>query len=269
MHGIGNDFVILDGRRAPVSLTSLAARAIADRKRGVGFDQLIILEPSAQADLFMRILNADGSEAGACGNATRCVAHLVMAETNQSQVQIETIAGVLPVTIASPHELTVDMGPARLDWREIPLARAMETTAMDYVYENLRAPGAVSMGNPHIVFFVDDLDAVPVRDWGPAMEHDPLFPERANINFAQVIDRETIRLRVWERGAGLTIACGSGACATLVAAHRQNRAARKAQIIQDGGPLTIEWRTDGHVLMTGGYAESYRGLLAPALWRAG
>lgn len=262
MHGIGNDFVILDGRREAVRLTPRQTRRLADRKRGLGFDQLIILEPSQRADLFMRILNADGSEAGACGNATRCVAHLIMAETGQPSAQIETRAGVLPVTQAGDGILTVDMGPARLEWREIPLARAMDTVRMDYVFEGLRAPGAVSMGNPHIVFFVDDLDALPIAQWGPQIEHDPLFPERVNVNFAQIIARDEIRLRVWERGAGLTIACGSGACATLVAAHRQGLCDARARVVQDGGALGIEWREDGHVLMTGPFAHICEGRIA-------
>jgi diaminopimelate epimerase len=255
MHGCGNDFVILDGRFQPLDLTPARAAAIADRHAGVGCDQVIVIQPDKSADAFMQITNPDGSQAGACGNATRCVADILMRETGRSAVTIRTISGDLP-TIRRPAGLVeVDMGPARLDWRDIPLARAMDTVRLELPGE----PAAVSMGNPHITFFVSELDAVPIREAGPRLEHDPLFPQRANVGFAQVMDPDTIRLRVWERGAGLTLACGSGACATLVNAHRRGLTHRRAIIIVDGGTLDIEWRDDGHVLMAGPVATVFNG----------
>jgi diaminopimelate epimerase len=205
----------------------------------------------------MRIYNPDGSEAGACGNATRCVADILMRETGRSAVMIRTISGDLPALRRADRLIEVDMGPVRLDWADIPLAGPMDTLRLPLPGE----PAAASMGNPHATFFVTNLDAVPIREAGPQLEHDPLFPQRANIGFAQVIDPETIRLRVWERGAGLTLACGSGACATLVNAHRRGLAHRRAKIVVDGGELDIAWRDDGHVLMAGPVATAFRGEL--------
>jgi diaminopimelate epimerase len=262
MHGLGNDFVVLDARARDLPITPARAAAIADRHRGIGCDQFIVLEPGgAGADVFMRIRNPDGSEAGACGNATRCVASLVAAETGRPAVTVRTIAGDLPVEALPGGLWRADMGPARLGWQEVPLARAMDTLHLPLSRGLVGDPAACSMGNPHATFFVRDLAAVPVAEIGPSLEHDPLFPERANIGFAQVLAPDRIRLRMWERGAGITLACGSGACATLVNAVRRGLAARRATVLLDGGELLMEWREDGHVLMTGPVATAFTGTL--------
>jgi diaminopimelate epimerase len=255
MHGCGNDFVIIDERSHGVGLSAVRAAALADRHTGVGCDQVIVIEAHDSADAFMHISNPDGSEAGACGNATRCVADILMRETGRGTVTIRSVAGELRATRRPGGLIEVDMGPVRLDWTDIPLARPMDTIRLDLPGE----PAAASMGNPHVTFFVPDLNAVPIAERGPRLEHDPLFPQRANIGFAQVIDPNTIRLRVWERGAGLTLACGSGACATLVNAHRRGLVQRRARVIVDGGALEIEWRQDGHVLMAGPVATAFHG----------
>ncbi|MDE1149520.1 MAG: diaminopimelate epimerase [Azospirillaceae bacterium] len=272
MHGLGNDFVVLDARRDPLSLTGAQARAIADRHFGVGCDQLIILEPpqSAGADVFMRILNPDGSESGACGNATRCVAALVATEgAGRDTLTVETISGLLPAVRHADGTVTVDMGPARLDWQQIPLAEPADTLSLDVSAGPLANPCVVNMGNPHAVFFVDDAEAVDLPTWGPQLEHHTAFPQRANIEVASVIAPGRVRMRVWERGAGITLACGSGACATLVAAVRRGLTDAKAEIVMDGGALTIEWRADGHVLMTGPVATSFSGELSDSLLAGG
>ena len=258
MHGCGNDFVILDARTRSLDITPVRAAALADRHTGIGCDQLIVIEPVEDADAFMRIYNPDGSEAGACGNATRCVADILMRESGRGTVTIRTISGDLPATSHPGGLIQVDMGAARLDWADIPLSRPMDTLRLDLPGE----PAAASMGNPHATFFVADLDAVPVTDLGRKWETDPLFPQRANIGFAQVLDPGTIRLKLWERGAGLTLACGSGACATLVNAVRRGLTHRRARVIVDGGTLEIEWRDDGHVLMTGPVATAFTGGIA-------
>ncbi|MGD9537350.1 MAG: diaminopimelate epimerase [Alphaproteobacteria bacterium] len=266
MHGLGNDFVVLDGRVRPIALDAGAVRAIADRRTGVGCDQLLEIEParSKDADVFMRIYNPDGGEVGACGNGTRCVAALLARESGRRRIVIETRAGLLRAEARDGGLVAVDMGEPGLDWRDIPLARQMDTLHLDLSAGALRDPAAVSMGNPHAVFFVPDAEAVDLATLGPQLEHDPLFPERANIEAAQVLDRERIRLRVWERGAGLTLACGTGACATLVAAVRRGLTGRRARVILDGGPLDIEWREDGHVVMAGPVATSFTGILPDA-----
>ncbi|HEY0183828.1 MAG TPA: diaminopimelate epimerase [Rhodopila sp.] len=261
MHGCGNDFVILDERTGPLDIGPTRAAALANRHTGIGCDQLIVVQRAETADAFMAIFNPDGSEAGACGNATRCVADILMRESGQSSVTIRTISGDLPASRRADGLIEVDMGPVRLDWADIPLRRPMDTLWLDLPGE----PAAASMGNPHATFFVSDLDAAPVTGLGPALEHDPLFPQRANIGFAQVIDSGTIRLKVWERGAGLTLACGSGACATLVNAHRRGLTGRRARVIVDGGTLDITWRDDGHVLMTGPATRSFSGMLGADL----
>jgi len=276
MHGLGNDFVVLDARTQPFTVTPAQARAIADRRTGVGFDQLIVLEPAQapEAAAFMRILNADGSESGACGNATRCVAALLANEAGQRTVALETVAGLLRADIRDDGLVTVDMGPARLDWRDVPLARELDTLHVPLEAGPLTDACCLSMGNPHAVFFVPDLDAVDLDVLGPELETQPIFPERCNIEIATVLasDRDGmshIRMRVWERGAGITRACGTGACATLVAAHRRGLTGRSARVDLDGGPLWIEWRADGHVLMTGTATLAFRGELAPELLEPG
>lgn len=253
MNGCGNDFVILDARAGDaLKLSEAEARAIADRKTGIGCDQVIALEHSARGDASMRIWNSSGGEVDACGNATRCVAWLLMEQGAAPSLQIETGAGLLKAARAGHKRIRVDMGSPLLRWREIPLAREMDTSRLDFTPDGLSPPGAVNMGNPHVVFFVDDARRAPAETLGPKIEVDPLFPQRVNVGFAEVRGPGLIRLRVWERGAGLTKACGTGACAALVAAHRQGRAQRKAEIIMDGGSLEIEWRADDNrVFMTG------------------
>ncbi len=269
MHGLGNDFVVLDGRETPIGLDASTVRAIADRHTGVGCDQLIALGAprNADADVFMGIHNADGGEVEACGNATRCVAALIMAETKSGRAVIETKAGLLTAQAEDGGLVSVDMGPARLDWREIPLAREMDTLHLDFELGPFADPTAVNMGNPHAVFFVDNAEAAPLDDFGDAIEHDPLFPEFVNVGAAQVLPDGRIRLRVWERGAGLTRACGTGACAALVAANRRGLTGTKADVVLDGGTLTIERREDGNVMMTGPVAVSFRGAFETSLGR--
>jgi diaminopimelate epimerase len=260
MHGCGNDFVVFDERAASLGLTPARAAAIADRRVGVGCDQFIAIEPPPPgADAFMRIRNPDGGEAGACGNATRCIASLLAAESGRSELVIQTVAGPLPATVLPDGRVTVDMGPARLDWREIPLAAPADTLHLPLSEGPVSDPAAVSMGNPHATFFVEDMDALDVESIGPRLEHAPIFPERANIGFVQVLAPDRFRLRVWERSAGLTLACGSGACAAMVNAARRGLTGRRATVIVDGGTLEMEWRADGHVLMTGPVATAFRG----------
>jgi diaminopimelate epimerase len=275
MHGLGNDFVILDARQTPVDLDEARARAIADRRLGIGCDQILIIEPAtngqgdSDAEIFMRILNADGSEAEACGNGTRCVAALVMAESGNGKVSIETKAGLLSAEAADNGNFSVDMGPVNLDWQSIPLAGPLpigaDTLHLDISVGELSDPVGVNVGNPHAVFFVDDAAAVPLQDLGPEIEHHALFPERTNVEVAQILGDGSIRLRVWERGVGITRACGSGACATAVAASRRELAGRSATINLDGGALGIDWRDDNHVIMTGPVATSYAGVIDKSL----
>ena len=270
MHGLGNDFVVVDGREKPLDLDEARVRAIADRRKGVGFDQLIVLEtpPDPAADVFFRFLNSDGSEAGACGNGTRCVADLVMREKQRGDLRIQTIAGDLAATRDKNGRVSVDMGPARLDWQDIPLAHAVDTLHVPLGAGPLADPVATSMGNPHATFFVPDIASVDLASLGPGLEHHPIFPQRANIGVAQILDGATMRLRVWERGAGITLACGSGACAATVAAVRRGLlAGRKARIVVDGSEnaddtLDIEWLANGHVLMAGPVALSFTGAWA-------
>ena len=276
MHGLGNDFVVIDRRRADLRVDAAMARALADRNTGIGCDQLILIEaprdPAAQA--FMRILNADGSEAEACGNGTRCIARLIAEETGDSRVWIETLAGLLEAELLPDLRVAVDMGPARTGWRDIPLARAMDTLAVDLAAGPLANPVCTGIGNPHATFFVADAEAIDLAALGPVLEHDVLFPERANIGVATVVDpgrdRARIRLRVWERGAGITRACGSGACAALVGAHRRGLTGRHATVTLDGGDLDILWRPDGdeesgHVIMTGPATLAFEGSVDLAL----
>jgi diaminopimelate epimerase len=271
MNGLGNDFVVVGAGRAdgeaPFAPDAAAARAIADRGAGIGCDQLIGIEPSRAGDAFMRIWNADGSEVDACGNATRCVGWLLMEASGADQATIETKAGLLRAARAGERRVSVDMGAPRLGWREIPLAEEMDTARVELQVGPIDAPllhtpGCVSMGNPHVVFFVEDAEAAPVAEVGPMIERHMLFPEGVNVGFAEIVARDRIRLRVWERGAGVTKACGTGACAALVAAVRRGLADRRATLVMDGGELTIEWReSDGHVLMTGPVEVEFSGVL--------
>lgn len=256
MHGLGNDFVIIDARTTGLQLTPTQLVAMADRRTGIGCDQFALLRPSQKADVFADMYNADGSTLRACGNATRCIAALVMAETGRSEVTVETVAGILACSKADAGRITVDMGEPNLSWRQIPLAREVDT-----LHVPLPAGDAccVNMGNPHAVFFVDDVSAVDVAGLGKKTEHDALFPDRVNVEFAQVLSAGKIRMRVWERGTGITMACGTGACATLVAAVRRGLAGRSAIIQLDGGDLQIEWRENNHIFMTGPWAQSFTG----------
>jgi diaminopimelate epimerase len=265
MHGLGNDFVVIDARERPLALSNEEAQAIADRHSGVGCDQLLILEKPAKpnlADVFMRILNADGSESGACGNGTRCVADLLMRESGRDKLVIETSAGLLDAERAPGGRVSVDMGAARLDWREIPLKEACDTNHVPLAVGPLKDPVAVNMGNPHAVFFVDDAAKIDLASLGSVLEHHAMFPERANIGIAQLIGPDRLRLRVWERGVGITLACGSGACAAAVAAARRGLTGRKVAIVLERGELELEWLKDGHVLMTGPVAVSFTGVLS-------
>ncbi len=267
MNGLGNDFVIVEARSAPFAPTPAQVQAIADRATGVGCDQLIAVERSAERDVFMRIWNADGGEVAACGNAARCVAWLIMQASGGESASIETQAGPLEAKLAGEDSVLVDMGEPGLDWTDIPLAERMDTRAVELEFGPpgspiAHTPGCVSMGNPHVIFFVDDAEAAPVGELGPMIENHPLFPQRTNVGFAQILATNRIRLRVWERGVGLTRACGTGACAALVAANRRNLVGRSATLDLDGGQLHVEWRqSDGHVLMTGPVAVEFTGRL--------
>ena len=267
MNGLGNDFVVVEARSAPFRPGPEDARAIADRASGIGCDQIIAIEPSTRADAFMRIWNADGGEVDACGNATRCVGWLLLEASGRDSAVIETGAGLLGIARAGDKLITVDMGAPGLDWTAIPLAEEMDTRGIELQVGPIDAPilhtpGCVNMGNPHTVFFVPDAETAPVREAGSMIEHHHLFPERTNVEFAQVKARDRIRLRVWERGVGETEACGTGACATLVAAARRGLTDRKATMEMNGGELTIDWReADDHVLMTGPIALEFTGNL--------
>jgi diaminopimelate epimerase len=257
MNGLGNDFVVVEARSEPFRPTAEEVRAWADREKGIGFDQLIGIEPSDHAQCFMRVWNADGSEVETCGNALRCVGWLLMEATGGDTATIDTAAGLIEASRVGDHAIALDMGAPRLDWTEIPMAEDMDTRNIELQLGPIdkpiiHTPGAVNMGNPHVVFFVDDAEKAPVREAGSLLEFHPLFPEGVNVGFAQVKGRDRIRLRVWERGAGLTRACGTGACAALVAASRRNLTDRSAALELDGGELRIDWREeDDHVIMTG------------------
>lgn len=256
MHGLGNDFVLLDSRSEPLPAVSRDfARRIADRHEGIGCDQLVVLEPARMTgcDLRMRIFNADGGEVEACGNAARAVALYI-----DKPAQVETGGGVISVQ-PNLGGATVDMGIARFEWDAIPLAYAIDTLTMPVAWGELTHPAAVNVGNPHVVFFVDDADSVRLGEIGPQIETDALFPQRINVNVATVESRDRLRLRVWERGAGLTRACGTGACATAVAAMRRRLVDRSVTVALPGGELVVTWSAEGRITMTGAASESFRG----------
>lgn len=268
MHGLGNDFVVLDARARAIELSDARVRAIADRRLGVGCDQLIVVSAAAdaRADVTMRIRNADGSEVAACGNATRCVAAMLMEENGVDHAIIQTRAGLMEAEAAGDKQIAVDMGPALTDWKDIPLAVATDTLRLDIEAGPLAGPCAVSIGNPHAVFFADDAEAVALETWGPIVENHEMFPERTNVEVAEVMGPNRIRMRVWERGVGITKACGTGACAALVAAHRREFSERWADVILDGGSLRIEWLQTGHVRMTGPVTFAFRGTIEKRLF---
>ncbi|MBT9385898.1 diaminopimelate epimerase [Pseudooceanicola sp. CBS1P-1] len=259
MHGLGNDFVVIDSRGREAVTTPALARAVGDRHRGVGFDQLAEIRDGEDSDICLDFWNSDGTRAGACGNATRCVSAFVMGQGGADSLSIRTTRGLLHARIVD-GEVSVNMGPPQLSWQEVPLAREMEVT--DLPLEG--APVAVGMGNPHCVFFVPDAEAVAVAELGPKIEHDPLFPQQTNVEFAEIRSPEEIRMRVWERGTGITLACGSGACATAVAAHLRGLTGKRVRMELDGGWLTLDWRADG-VWMTGPTAHVFDGLLPTTL----
>jgi diaminopimelate epimerase len=252
MHGLGNDFVVIDARREPVAIDASRARALADRRTGIGCDQLILLEPSDAADLRMRIFNADGGEVESCGNAARCVTLL-----EGGAPAIETAGGIIH-GLANGAGASVDMGVPRFGWDEIPLAYPMDTAAMPVGWEELQQPFAVNVGNPHVVFFVEDANKIPLERLGPLIEQDPLFPQRINVNIASS-EGDAIRLRVWERGAGLTQACGTGACAAAVAAISTGRSRSPVDVHLPGGTLRIDWRRGESIRMTGPATHVFTG----------
>jgi diaminopimelate epimerase len=264
MHGLGNDFVVIDGRHNGFTPSERFLRAVANRRRGVGCDQIVILRQpdSSKADVHMGIYNGDGTQVGACGNATRCIAQGMFAELGRKNCVIETIAGLLSAWEDSSGLIAVDFGAPLLAWNEIPLAREVDTLHVPVASGRLFDPCCVSMGNPHAVFFVPDVETVALSEVGERLENDPIFPQRCNIEIAQIIAPDRIRMRVWERGSGITEACGSGACAVLVASARRNLSLRRATIVLDGGELIIEWRDDNHVVMIGSASFSYSGMLA-------
>jgi diaminopimelate epimerase len=270
MNGLGNEFLVFDARNGPVRLSEQAIRALG-REDEIGFDQLIAIEPARNGgDAFMRIHNRDGGEVDACGNATRCVGWLLMGESGEAQAAIETNAGLLRAYNAgAPETITVDMGKPRFLWNEIPLAHAFDdTTAIDLSIGSgdepvLAAPSVANMGNPHAIFWVEDVEAYDLARFGPLLENHPMFPERANISLAHVTSRDAITVKTWERGVGLTRACGTAACAAAVAAMRKTFTDRKVTVTLPGGPLAIEWRDDGHVWMTGPVETEFTGTLDP------
>ncbi len=280
MHGLGNDFVVIDARDgkpgAGATLSAACVSEIADRRTGVGCDQLIVIQDpprgDAEAHAFMRILNSDGGEVDACGNATRCVGAMLLQELGGEEVRVRTKADLLTVKRAGYGMVTVDMGTPRGDWQQIPLAKEADTLHLELSAGPLSDPAAVSMGNPHVTFFVNDLDAIPIALVGPELEVHPTFPERVNVGVAQILASDRMRLRVWERGAGLTSACGTGACAAVVNANRRDLAKRRMVVVVDGGELLINWHEDrpgqqGRVFMTGPAATSFSGTLNASVLR--
>ena len=271
MHGLGNDFVVLDARARALDWSEEGYRRVSDRRTGIGCDQFMVLRPPRRSgDVFMEIRNADGREVEACGNGTRCVAALLFDERGRDEAAVETVAGTLLAARAPGSAVRVDMGPARLGWDEIPLAGPVDTLRLDLTRGPLAEPTATNIGNPHATFFVEDAEAVDLERWGPRIEHDATFPERANVGVAHMEGRDAMRLRVWERGVGITRACGTGACAAVAAAMRRGLGERRMDVRLDGGLLSIEWReADGHLLMTGPAAVSFRGELEAHVPEAG
>lgn len=254
MHGLGNDFVVIDERGIESRVSAELAIAMADRHRGVGFDQLAVISDSEKGDAHLTFWNSDGSLSATCGNATRCIAHFLMREKGDTHVTVTTDRGS-HLARDLGGIITVNMGPPLLDWQDVPLAREMDTLKLPIEGE----PTATGMGNPHCTFFVDDADAIDLETEGPKFEHNPLFPQRTNVQFATIIDRKTIRMRVWERGVGVTLASGSSSCATGVAAIRRGLVDTSVTIQLDGGPIDIEWNEAG-VWMTGPTWHAFDGI---------
>lgn len=267
MHGTGNDFVVLDDRSRVVNLTKEQVVRVADRHFGIGCDQLVVLGKSSAADATMTLYNADGSEISTCGNATRCVADFLMKERSATEATIETKAGIRKGWRTADGAVQVNMGAPRLAWREIPLAESRNTMHLGIEEGLLFDPAAVSMGNPHMIFFVRDLAHIKMAEWGAKLEHHPLFPERANVSAVQIISETELKMLVWERGTGLTLACGSAACAAVVAAAQRGLTGRSATVHLPGGELSIDWQkgddeTQGDVLMSGAVAYVFEGVVS-------
>lgn len=266
MHGLGNDFVVLDARAGDLRLTPKSAKAIADRRFGIGCDQIMIIEKAKNGgDAYLAIRNSDGGVVESCGNGSRCVASVLLNETGKDKLSLETLGGPIVATRADHGLISIDMGPAREAWQDIPLSQSADTLHLGIGEGSLQDPVAVNVGNPHAVFFVSDVTAIDLATLGPKLEQHPLFPQRTNVEAVQVLSRTHVRMRVWERGVGITLACGTGACATLVAAARRGLTERKATVTVDGGDLIVEWRNDGHVIMTGPVAETARGTIDGSL----
>jgi len=267
MHGLGNDFVIFDARKLPLTLSADQAEMVSDRRLGVGCDQILIIHHSDDADIKVVILNSDGSEAAACGNGSRCVADLVMRQTGQQSLTMDTKGGLIRAW-REGELITIDMGPARLDWQYIPLAAPTDTARVDLGLDGIPPAVCVNMGNPHAVHFVEDAEKIDLHLIGPKAENHPVFPDRANIEFASPLGDNRLRMRVWERGVGITRACGTGACAVAVAAAKTGRASHEVEVVLDGGSLTITWQADGpdagHVFMRGPTAYVFTGQIVLA-----
>jgi diaminopimelate epimerase len=259
MHGLGNDFVVIDSRGRGAVTTPALARALGDRNRGVGFDQLAEIRDSAEADIALDFWNSDGTRAGACGNATRCVADYVMQGTGREAITLRTARGELAAVRRGDGMVSVNMGQPQLDWADVPLSHNVDTLHLPLAGD----PVGVGMGNPHCVFFVADAECVDVAQDGARVEHDPLFPQATNVEYVSVTGPDRLRMRVWERGTGITLACGSGACAVAVAAYRRGLTSRRVTIALDGGQIEVDWRDDG-VWMTGPTAHVFNGVLTPA-----
>jgi len=265
MHGLGNDFVVFDARKTPLALDAAGVRAIADRRRGIGCDTVIVIETDKDgADAFLRFYDADGSEVEACGNGSRCIAMLLTEETGKAVIRIGSRGGLMECRKAGDL-FTVDYGPPQLDWREIPMAQAVDTQSfaleVDGFFDKaLNEASAAAIGNPHVVLFVENAEEAPVDRLGPAIENHPWFPARTNVEFVETRSETEIRMRVWERGVGITEACGTGACAVVIAGHRRGLTGRKVSVELDGGILDIEWREeDDHIVMTGPAVLSFEG----------
>ncbi len=265
MHGLGNDFVIIDRRISDPKLTPMAIKNICDRHFGVGCDQLILLSPSPKADLALTFYNSDGSISAACGNGTRCCAALLLSELEDNECRIETDSGILPCWIGDDGLIHVDMGKPKRGWQDIPLAKDMPTDAIPLHITGLDNPSVINMGNPHTIFTVDNIDDIDIKSIGPQVEHHEFFPERTNVEFVQIISRKHIRIRVWERGAGITLACGSGSCATIVALAQKKLIDRNVTVQVDGGLMNVHWQKDDHVVLSGPIAVSFGGTLSESL----
>ncbi len=272
MNGLGNDFVVLDARKNPIAVSNTQARALADRKTGIGCDQLIVLENSTRANVRMRIWNAEGGEVESCGNASRCIADLLFDEQHSTTASIETKGGMLVAKKAGPLLVTIDQGKPRFDWKDIPLSEPFaDTRHIELQYGPIdkpliHSPSVVNVGNPHCIFWVDDLDVVDLGRAGPMLENHPMFPERANVSFAKVVSRDHVILKVWERGAGLTKACGTAACATMAAGFRLKLIDAKCRVTLPGGDLFMAVNEDnGHILMTGPVEYEFEGTVPEGL----